>query len=151
MTWNDVAVKAVEALLPLIVMMLTIALGYLAGWLRQQARKVQQEVVQESFLAAIDEMERVAYDAIDATNQVLVEDLKEASEDGKLTREEAARAMRKAMEYFQNHITPGALQVLQAAYGPIEQWLEEYLEAQLAKAKAKGSPYAEIEGIVNPQ
>ncbi len=149
MTWNDVAVKAVEALLPLIVMMLTIALGYLAGWLRQQARKVQQEVVQESFLAAIDEMERVAYDAIDATNQVLVADLKEASEDGKLTREEAARAMRKAKEYFVGHITPGALQVLQAAYGPIEQWLEEYLEAQLAKAK--GSPYVEIEGIVNPQ
>ena len=83
-----------------------------------------------------------------ATQQVLVEDLKEASEDGKLTREEAARAMRKAMEYFQNHITPGALQVLQAAYGPIEQWLEEYLEAQLAKAK--GSPYIEVESIVNP-
>lgn len=149
MTWNDVAIKAVEALIPLVVMVLTVALGYLANWLRQQAAKTKSEVVRAAFEAAIDEAEQVGRDAIMATQQVLVEDLKKASEDGKLTREEAARAMRKAMEYFQNHITPGALQVLQAAYGPIEQWLEEYLEAQLAKAK--GSPYVELEGIVNPQ
>lgn len=149
MTWNGVAMQAVEALLPLIVMVLTIALGYLAGWLRQQARKVQQEVVQESFLAAIDEMERVAYDAIDATNQMLVDELRKASEDGDLTKEEAQNAMRTAIAYFKVHITPGALQILQAAYGPIEEWLEQYLEAKLAQTK--GSPYVEIEGIVNPQ
>ena len=149
MTWNDVAVKAVEALLPLIVMMLTIALGYLAGWLRQQARKVQQEVIRESFLAAIFELERVANDAISATNQILVEALREAAEDGKLTKEEAQAAMRMAVEYLQTHLTPGALQILQAAYGPVEAWIEEYLEAKLAQSK--GSPYIEVESIVNPQ
>jgi len=151
MTWSQFWAQVLEALVPLVAMAITVAISMLATWLRRQAEKVSQEVVQDSLLAAIIEAEQVGRDAIMATQQVLVEDLKEASEDGKLTREEAARAMRKAMEYFQNHITPGALQVLQAAY--IEQWLEEYLEAQLAKAKAKakGSPYAEIEGIVNPQ
>lgn len=149
MTWSQFWAQVLEALVPLVAMAITVAVSMLATWLRRQAEKVSQEVVQESLLAAILEAEQVGRDAIMATQQVLVEDLKKASEDGKLTREEAARAMRKAMEYFQNHITPGALQVLQAAYGPIEQWLEEYLEAQLAKAK--GSPYGEIEGIVNPQ
>ena len=137
-----------EALVPLVAMAITVAISMLATWLRRQAEKVSQEVVQDSLLAAIIEAEQVGRDAIMATQQVLVADLKEASEDGKLTHEEAARAMRKAKEYFVGHITPGALQVLQAAYGPIEQWLEEYLEAQLAKAK--GSPYIEVELIVNP-
>ena len=149
MTWNDVAIKAVEALIPLVVMVLTVALGYLANWLRQQAAKTKSEVVRAAFEAAIDEAERVAYDAIDATNQVLVDGLKRASEDKKLTKEEAADAMRTAMEYFMTHLTPGALQILQAAYGPIEAWLADYLEAKLAQTKS--SPYVEIEGIVNPQ
>jgi predicted DNA-binding protein len=149
MTWNDVAIKAVEALIPLVVMVLTVALGYLATWLRQQAAKTKSEVVRAAFEAAIDEAERVAYDAIDATNQVLVDELKRASEDKKLTKEEAADAMRTAIAYFKVHITPGALQMLEAAYGPIEAWLADYLEAKLAQTK--GSPYVEIEGIVNPQ
>ncbi len=149
MTWSQFWAQALEALVPLVAMAITAAVSMLAAWLQRQAQKASQEVVQESFLAAIIEAEQVARDAIMATQQVLVEDLKAASEDGKLTREEAARAMRKAMNYFKNHMTPGALQIVQAAYGPLEMWLEEYLEAQLAKVK--GQPYVEIEGIVNPQ
>ena len=149
MTWNQFWVEVLNALIPLLALAVTIAIAMLAEWLRRKAGQVQQDVVRESFLAAIFELERVANDAILATNQILVEKLKEAAADGKLTKEEAEAAMRMAVEYLQTHLTPGALQVLQAAYGPIEQWLEEYLEAQLAKAK--GSPYVEIEGIVNPQ
>lgn len=149
MTWNQFWVEVLNALIPLLALAVTIAIAMLAEWLRRKAGQVQQEVIRESFLAAIFELERVANDAISATNQILVEKLKEAAADGKLTKEEAEAAMRMAVEYLQTHLTPGALQILQAAYGPIEQWLEEYLEAQLAKAK--GSPYGEIEGIVNPQ
>lgn len=148
MTWNQFWVEVLNALIPLLALAVTIAIAMLAEWLRRKAGQVQQDVVRESFLAAIFELERVANDAILATNQILVEKLKEAAADGKLTKEEAEAAMRMAVEYLQTHLTPGALQVLQAAYGPIEQWLEEYLEAQLAKAK--GSPYIEVESIVNP-
>ena len=148
MTWNQFWVEVLNALIPLLALAVTIAIAMLAEWLRRKAGQVQQDVVRESFLAAIFELERVANDAILATNQILVEKLKEAAADGKLTKEEAEAAMRMAVEYFMTHLTPGALQVLQAAYGPIEQWLEEYLEAQLAKAK--GSPYIEVESIVNP-
>ena len=148
MTWNQFWVEVLNALIPLLALAVTIAIAMLAEWLRRKAGQVQQDVVRESFLAAIFELERVANDAILATNQILVEKLKEAAADGKLTKEEAEAAMRMAVEYLQTHLTPGALQILQAAYGPIEQWLEEYLEAQLAKAK--GSPYIEVESIVNP-
>lgn len=137
-----------NALIPLLALAVTIAIGMLAEWLRRKAGQVQQEVIRESFLAAIFELERVANDAISATNQILVEALREAAEDGKLTKDEAQDAMRMAVEYFMTHLTPGALQILQAAYGPVEAWIEEYLEAKLAQSK--GSPYIEVESIVNP-
>ncbi len=149
MTWNQFWVEVLNALIPLLALAATIAIAMLAEWLRRKAGQVQQDVVRESFLAAIFELERVANDAILATNQILVEKLKEAAADGKLTKEEAEAAMRTAIAYFKVHITPGALQMLEAAYGPIEAWLADYLEAKLAQTK--GSPYVEIEGIVNPQ
>jgi DNA-binding HxlR family transcriptional regulator len=140
--------RVVEALLPLLALLVTVAVGYLISLLRVQAEKVKNETARASLLAAIAEAERVAVDAVQATNQMLVDRLKEASEDGKLTKEEAAEAMRMAVEYLQSHLTPGALQILQAAYGPIEEWIESYLEAKLAQQKY---PYVEVHALANPQ
>lgn len=135
MTWNDVAVKATLALIPVIALALTVLLSLAADYLRQKAAGVRGEVARESLLAAIFEAERVGVDAVAATQQTFVDDIKAASEDGTLTPSEQAVAMSKAIDYFRGHITPGALQVLQAAYGPIDQWLREYLEARLVEHK----------------
>lgn len=148
MTWSTIAMRVMEALLPLLALLVTVAVGYLISLLRVQAEKVKNETARASLIAAIAEAERVAVDAVQATNQVLVGKLKEASEDGKLTKEEAAEAMRMAVEYLQSHLTPGALQILQAAYGPIEEWIESYLEAKLAQQKY---PYVEVHALANPQ
>ena len=77
----------------------------------------------------------MGFDAVSAVNQVLVDELKAKSADGTLTKQEAAEAMRAAIEYFKTHISPQALTILQAAYGPIEEWLESFLEAKVAQAK----------------
>lgn len=148
MTWNQFWSQVLDALIPLLALAVTVAISLLAEWLRRKAAQVRQDTARESLLAAIAEMEVVATDAIMATQQVLVDSLKEAAEDGKLTREEAELAMRMAIAYFETHVTPGTLRVIQAAYGPIEAWLRDYLEARIAAAK--GPPYTEIEAIVDP-
>lgn len=82
--------------------------------------------------------ELVATDAIRATNQVLVDALKDRAADGKLAEEEAATAMNMAKTYFLSHITAGSKQVLEATLGPVSDWLETFLEAKLAAEKAPG-------------
>ena len=148
MTWSTIAMRVMEALLPLLALLVTVAVGYLVSLLRAQAERVRNDTARASLIAAIAEAERVAVDAVQATNQVLVDGLREASEDGKLTKEEAQAAMRMAVEYLQSHLTTGALQILQAAYGPIEEWTESYLEAKLAQQKY---PYVEVHALANPQ
>lgn len=135
MTWNDVAIKFVVAVIPLLVMLLTLAVGRLAGLLKEQAKKVKSEVASKALLDAIGMGETKALEALAATQQLLVDDLKAASEDGKLTKDEAKQVMQHAIAYWREHIGVDALAVLQAAYGPIEQWLESYLEAKLGMAK----------------
>lgn len=148
MTWNDVWIKLADALIPLVALALTAALAMLGEWFRSKAKQVKQDTLRESLMAAILEGERVASDAILATNQVFVDDLKRRAQDGKLTGDQAMAAMEHASEYFINHITPGAFDVLEAAYGPWEAWLEDYLEAKLAESK--GAWYGAIEAVVDP-
>lgn len=148
MTWNDVLIKLMDALIPLVTLVITAALAVLADWLRAKAQKVKQETARDVLLAAIAESEKVAVDAVTATNQVLVEDLKEKSADGKLTNDEMREAMQTSREYFVSHITPGALKVLTAAYGPIEDWIEGFLEAKVGETK--GTVYAQIQGAADP-
>ncbi len=84
---------------------------------------------------ALSEAEIVATDAVRATNQVLVDAFKQASADGKLTKEEAVAAMTMAKSYFLNHMTAGSKQVLEAAVAPLSEWLGGFLEAKLATEK----------------
>lgn len=85
---------------------------------------------------ALAEAAVVAREAVLYTKQVLVNDLKKASSDGKLTKEEAARAMETAWQYLRRHMAQDSLQVLEAAFGPVEAWAKERLESALGEAKA---------------
>ena len=85
MTWNDVAVQVILTLIPVIGLALTVLISLAADYLRQKAAGVRQEVARQALWAAIDEAERVGADAVAATQQMLVDDLKAASEDGTLT------------------------------------------------------------------
>lgn len=148
MTWNDVLMKFVDALVPLVVLAATVALSMLAEYLRSKASQVRQEVMRDSLVAAITEAEKAAIDAVRATNQTLVENLKACSADGKLTKEDAEQAMQAAITYFRSHITPGALRILEAAYGPLEEWLKGLIEAKLAQTKSPVA--AEVHKLADP-
>ena len=74
--------------------------------------------------------------------------VKEASSDGKLTREEAAQAMNAAKHYFLTHITSNSVNILREAVGPIKDWLDTFLEAKLGEYK--GGAYGEVQKLANP-
>lgn len=148
MTWEEVVMRAVLALIPVVALALTVLISMAADYLRQRAAGVRQEVARQALWAAINEAEAVGMDAVAATQQMLVDDLKKASEDGTLTPSEQAMVMARAMEYFRGHITPGALQILEASYGPVDRWLRDYLEARLVEYR--GGTAAVVGDLARP-
>jgi hypothetical protein len=139
MDWNDITLQAVQTLLPVVVAALVALIGYGVAYLRKQTEKVGNEIAQRALWEALGEAERVAVDALNATNQVLVDKLKQASADGKLTETEARQAMTEAKEYFLNHTSEGGMEILTAALGPVQLWLEDFLEAKLGEQKQKAA------------
>ena len=142
MDWGDVGLQLAQVLLPVIAALIAALIGVAISYLKRQAEKIDNEVAQKSLDAALDEMSRVAYEAITSTAQTYVDDLKAGREDGKLTDEEKRQAMLNAKNYFYGHVSKGTLDILEASIGPVQEWLEGYLEAQVGAEKKSGGGVA---------
>ena len=135
MTLSAFALELTEVVLPVFALFLVVLIGYGVALLRKKIEEIDNEIARRALSAALTEAELVGIDAIRATNQVLVDELRAKSEDGKLTEDEANEAMRVAMDYFAGHVTSDSMKILEASLGPIQEWLEEFLEAKLSAEK----------------
>lgn len=148
MTWNDVIMQLVMYMVPAVGALFMALLGYLVSFLSKHQKKIRNEILRDSFGAALGEAHIVARDAILYAQQTLVDALKEASMDGKLTKEEALQAMNEAKAYFITHISENSKNILIEALGPINNWLSSFLEARLREYK--GEVQNEVYGLANP-
>lgn len=147
MTAAEFGLRLAEMLLPILVALLVAIMGYVIAWLKKQTGKIEQDIIQKILESALDEAHRVGRDAIIATNQRFVGDIKSQAEDGKLTHDEAQEAMLRAKEYFMATITRDSLKILENAIGPAEEWLEGFLEAKLGHEK---DAQAMVSKLANP-
>lgn len=146
MSINEIGIQIAQALLPVVVAFLVALISYGVTFLRKKIAEIENDIVRSSLDGALFEAEVVATDAIRATNQIFVDMLKEKNKDGKLTKEEAQEAMLIAKEYFLNHLTANSKNILEAALGPINEWLEEFLEAKVGASKVE----KQIMSLANP-
>jgi hypothetical protein len=135
MVWADLGFRLLELLLPIIAALITVLIAIAIAYLNKRVQRIGNDIARESLDAAIWELRRVASNAVKNVNQVYVDDIKASRADGKLTEEEKKQAMLKAKMYFANQIPDGIESVLEKSLGPIENWLDDYLETLVAEEK----------------
>lgn len=133
--WERFVVSLIEILIPLIGLLITALIGFGIAYLQAKVQEIKHKAARESLQAALAEAEYQAANAVKAVQQTLVDNFREAAEDGKLTDEEKRLALEAAKEAFLNSISVGALDTLKAAVGPVEDWLTELLEAKVLELK----------------
>ena len=133
--WEGFVVSLSEILIPLIGLLITALIGLGIAYLQAKVQEIKHKAARESLQAALAEAEYQAANAVKTVQQTLVDNFREAAEDGKLTDEEKRLALEAAKEAFLNSISVGALDTLKAAVGPVEDWLTELLEAKVLELK----------------
>jgi hypothetical protein len=133
--WEGFVVSLIEILIPLIGLLITALIGLGITYLQAKVQEIKHKAARDSLQAALAEAEYQAANAVKAVQQTLVDNFREAAEDGKLTDEEKQLALQAAKEAFLNSISVGALDTLKAAVGPVENWLAELLEAKVLELK----------------
>lgn len=133
---NDLMDQAVEILAPAVATLIVALLAVAAAYLRRLASEIGNDVARRALDSAIVEAHLAAATAVRTTQQTLVDEWRKGRGDGTLTPEERARALEAARDAFRRGISDWALGVLTAALGPVEDWLDDLLEAQVQTMKS---------------
>ena len=98
---------------------------------------IKSKTENEAILTAITESQTVADNVVAMLQANIVEGLKAATTDGKLSPEEASGVMEKAINMFCADISDGALKVIQNNTDNVSAYIQNLIEARLAKLKIK--------------
>lgn len=96
---------------------------------------IKTRTTNDKLLAAISEAEGVAFNAVADLQNSLVDGLKAAAPDGKLTPEQIAEVSREAFNRFMASISKGALDTLKNHKENLADYVKGLIEAQLERLK----------------
>lgn len=128
MDWERIMTELLVALIPLFTIVLTAAIAYAAAYVRQRyiwAREAR----------TVSAVEEAARDTVLALQQTVVDDLKAANEDGKLTGAEKDEIKRRALWTLQEKLTSNQRAILSAITADVTAWLSDKLERALVEHK----------------
>jgi len=146
--WIEMVPYLAPALATLIVTLLWLAVRFL----QRLTAGIESDVARRSLDSAIAEAYLAASTAVREAQQTLVDEWRRGREDGTLTPEERRLAMDAARTAFFRVVSARALDVLQAAWGPVEEWLDGLLEAQVQQLKAERDPVqARVQAAASPK
>jgi mRNA deadenylase 3'-5' endonuclease subunit Ccr4 len=80
-------------------------------------------------------LDNIVVDVVKELNQTVVEDLKKAREDGKLTADEAQQIKNKAIDLVLNRLGAGFVKIIEVAFGPVLSLISTKIEATLFDLK----------------
>jgi biopolymer transport protein ExbB/TolQ len=149
MDLTNFGLQVLAGLSPILISLVIALLGFGLNFLKKKAKEIDNNVIRKSVLSAVSEVDKVAKDAVRKTSETFTKSLKEANEDGKLTQDEARKAMEQAKNYIKNNTSNYALEIVKNNIGSLEYYLEDLLEAKLVEMK-DGQVITEIKGISNP-
>jgi hypothetical protein len=126
--WTDVLIAAVGLFFTAVLVPLVKA-GF--EWLKDKTAN-------EALLTALSEAQTVADTVIGNLQQTVVEGMKAANEDGKLTGNEAQMISQSAIEGFMADISKESLEVLSRRSSDIEAYVKRLIESRLLALKSGG-------------
>lgn len=133
--WNEFLAELIMFLGSALIVLLGALIGYAIAYLRSKTEDIKNETMRKAFNFALDEAQRVRLDAVRATNEAYVDAIKKAREDGRLEPEEVKEAARIAAEYWLRHMSQGSKDILIAFLGPINEWLDGFIQSGVPQVK----------------
>lgn len=129
MTWEELMIKLGITLIPIIGTLIAGLVSIFISWLRNKINT-------EKYGKYLDWAEQIIHNVVYDLQQSIVDDLKEASEDGKLTSKEAESIKSLAIEKIKNQIPSYILEYLSKGFSDVDDMIGSYIEKTVYEMKA---------------
>lgn len=127
-----------DVLVQLAILVIPVLGGFIVAWLRAKTVAAQAAVKSEEANKYIGMLSDVVQATVTSLNQTMVEGLKAAHEDGKLTEDEVTELKNLSKRTVLNVIGDKGVAVLHEACGDVEQYVSHLIEQAVANAKKAG-------------
>ena len=128
MTWEELMLKLGATLIPIIGTLFAGLVSIFIGWLRNKINT-------DKYGKYLDWTEEIVHNVVFDLQQSIVEDLKEASEDGRLTNEEAESIKSLAVEKIKNQIPSYIFEYLSKGFSDVDDMIGSYIEKTVYEMK----------------
>ena len=128
-----------SAMVPFLIALLSWATTMLNGITRAKKEEIKARTKNETIKTYIDIVSTNAENVVNALNQTLVESLKSASEDGKLTKEEAHEIGKTAVNMLIDTLSDDVVNTLGTVFGDVHAYLGNVIETTVVKIKQKNA------------
>jgi hypothetical protein len=108
------------------------------GWstgLNAKAQEQKDKATAEKLQKYIGFAENIILDVVKQLNETTVKDLKAASADGRLTKDDAQNILKSAIQTVMLSLSPNIQNVISEVYGDIETWVETKVELDVKAEK----------------
>lgn len=147
--WEDVFGQMLSVVAPIVLSLVGALMLYGISYVRKKVVDLDQAIIRDNLEAALRQADLVARDAIRATNQVFVDDIKDR--EGKLSPDQIQEAMQKSVSYFTDHMLEYSKDILQWGFGPIEEWITGYIEARIPEVKQENQIRQRVLEMASPK
>lgn len=132
-----------EVILSIVAPAITILLSYgaklLTDYINDKREEIKTRVKNEKTKTYVDLVADNAMNVVQTLNQTLVQDLKAASEDGKLTKDDAILIKNNALDMLKNTLSEDIRELLGEVFGDTDVYLSNVLEKVVCQVKNMSS------------
>ena len=141
--------QILQALLSALTTVAVVAIGvgakYLCSLLQKlgeksdaETSKIKDEQVQALVNGTLDKVQSLVEEAIHLSEGTLVKEIKEATEDGKLTLEEGKTVLEETARTVYSNLTPEAIKLLEGSYNDIMGLIQAKVQKTFDELKSTG-------------
>ena len=124
-----------NACVPLIITLIGIATVAISIGIAKFASYLKVKTDDVMLQYAIAATEAAAINVVQSLNQTVVNDLKNASEDGKLTQEEVITISTSALNMLKESLSSETIKAIEGAFGNLDTYLSNLIEKTVLKCK----------------
>ena len=134
-TLNFINEGVITILYPVIVALLGFLSTKLISFINSKTEAVKKNIKNETVKTYIDVVSNTVSEVVQALNQEIVNGIKEASKDGKLTEDEAKEIKNKAIEKTLGILSDDAKETLTMVFGDLDTYISTLIESAVYKTK----------------
>ena len=132
---NDVLSIILSAAVPALTIILTWCAKWLTGFLDAKKQEALTKSKNDTVKTYVELVADNAINVVTSLNQTLVEGLKKASEDGKLTLEDANNIKNTAIIMLTDTLSEDIQEVLEETFGDLQSYLSNVIEKTVVMIK----------------